>query len=130
MDPRTGLGPYDTPASAGLRFAVEVVAWIAGPMAVARLVGSGWAAIPTLVVLAAVPAVFSTPGDKQRVIVPVRGVTRAIIEWVLHGVAALGAYIAWPALLAVAAILVTCASLVVGTARMLWLVGGAEPADG
>ena len=127
MDAGSGLGPYDTPASAGFRFAVELVAWIAGPMAVARLADSGWAAIPALVVLVALPAVFSTPGDKQRVVVPVNGGTRVGIEWLLHAVAAIGASIAWPTLLAVAAVLLVCASLVTGTARMLWLLGGAEP---
>jgi hypothetical protein len=130
VDAPAQLGPYDTPASAALRFAVELVAWIAGPMAVAHLADSGWAAIPTLAVLVAVPAVFSTPGDKKQVIVPVSGLTRAIIEWGLHAVAALGAYIAWPTLLAVATVLLVCVSLVIGTARTLWLLGGAEPVDG
>ena len=101
-----------------------------GVMAVAQLADSGWAAIPTLAVLVAVPAVFSTPGDKKQVIVPVSGLTRAIIEWGLHAVAALGAYIAWPTLLAVATVLLVCVSLVIGTARTLWLLGGAEPVDG
>ena len=130
MDEPAKLGHYDTPSSSAFRFDFELVAWIDGQMAVAHLADSGWAAIPTLAVLVAVPAVLYTPVYKKQVIVPVSGLTRAIIEWGLHAVAALGAYIAWPTLLAVATVLVVCVSLVVGTARTLWLLGGAEPVDG
>ena len=122
-----GISPYDTVASAGLRFGVEVIAWIAGPMAVAQLADNGWAAVPALAILVATPAVFSTPGDKQQIVVATPGRFRVLIEFALHAVAAFGAFVAWPTLLAVAAILVVCASLVAGTPRMLWLLGGAQP---
>jgi len=122
-----GISPYDTVASAGLRFAVEIIAWVAGPMAAAELADNGWAAIPTLVVLVAIPAVFSTPGDKKQIVVATPGRFRVLIEFGLHAVAAFGAYVTWPTLLAVVAILVICGSLVAGTPRMLWLLGDAQP---
>jgi hypothetical protein len=124
-----GISPYDTAASSGLRFSVEVIAWIAGPMAAAELTGSGWAAIPALVVLVAIPAVFSTPGDKKQIVVATPGRFRVLIEFGLHAVAAFGAFVAWPTLLAVVAILVICGSLLAGTPRMLWLLGGAPPVE-
>jgi hypothetical protein len=124
-----GISPYDTVTSSALRFGVEVIAWIAGPMAAAELFDTGWAAIPALIVLVGIPAVFSTPGDKQQVVVATPGRIRVLIEFALHAVAAAGAFIAWPTLLAVAAILVVCGSLLAGTPRMLWLLGDAPPVN-
>ncbi len=127
VDGGPGISPYDTMASSGLRFGVEIIAWIAGPMAAVELSDNGWAAIPALVVLVAIPAVFSTPGDKKQIVVATPGRFRVLIEFGLHAVAAFGAFITWPTLLAVAAILVVCTSLVAGTSRMLWLLGDAQP---
>lgn len=46
--------PHDNPVSAGLRFAVEVIAWIAGPWAAAGI--SFWLWVPAALVLFGLPA--------------------------------------------------------------------------
>lgn len=124
---RVGVSPYDTPLSSGLRFLVEVIAWVAGPWAAIVLTDRWWAALPTLVVLMGVPAVFSTPGDKRNVIVPTPGPIRLVIELGLAAAAVAGAWIAWPAWAGVAATVVVIASLVAGIPRARWLVAGAPP---
>jgi hypothetical protein len=108
---------------------MELTAWIAGPWAVADLTGLGWTAIPAAVVLVALPAVFSTPGDKHQVIVATPGPARFAIELVLIAVAVAGAWMAWPPWLAVTTSMAALATLVAGRQRAKWLVAGAPPAD-
>ena len=115
--------PHDTPVSSGLRFAVEVIAWIAAPWAVAQ--EAWWLAIPVLVVLVGLPAVFSTPGDKRQVIVATPGPPRVAIEMLLHAAAIAGAWLVWPAWAAAIATVIVLAALATGTARLRWLLGGA-----
>ncbi len=122
-----GPSPYDTPASSGLRFLVEVVAWIAGPWAVADLTGQTWAAVPAAIVLLALPSVFSTPGDKNQVIVATPGPIRLVIELVMTVVAVAGSWIAAPTWLAVAVSIVAVAGVVAGLPRLRWLAAGAPP---
>lgn len=122
-----GPSPYDTYASGGLRFVVELLAWIAGPWAVAEIAGSGWAAMPAAVILLALPAIFSTPGDKEQVVVAIDGPIRLVIELALSTVAVAGAWIAWPQWLAVPTTLVVAAALITGRRRARWLLEGAPP---
>ena len=64
--------PYrEPPALAALRFALEVVAWIA------LYFGFGW---PYAVLAIAVLSVFSVRGDKHKVIVAVPGKLRILLE--------------------------------------------------
>jgi len=44
---------FDMPVSSGLRFASELVAWVAGPWAIAQI--SGWLVVPALVILIGLP---------------------------------------------------------------------------
>jgi hypothetical protein len=124
-----GPSPYDTYASGSLRFLMELVAWIAGPWAAADLTGSGWTAIPVLVVLLALPSVFSTPGDKHQVIVATPGPVRLVIELILIAVAVTGAWIAWPAWLAAMTTVAALATLITGLPRTRWLLTDAPPVD-
>jgi hypothetical protein len=124
-----GISPYDTYSSAGLRFVVELIAWIAGPWAVAEISGTAWAAVPAALVLLTLPSVFSTPGDKNKIVVATPGPLRVLIEVVLWAVAVAGAWIAWPAWLAVVMTLVVAAAVATGLRRMLWLMSGAPPVD-
>lgn len=119
------MGPHDTYWSAGLRFVVELLAWVAGPWATAELAGSGWAAAPAALVLLALPSLFSTPGDKQQVLVATPGPIRLLIEIVLYAAAVGGAWIAWPAWLAVATTAIVAAAAVAGIPRARWLLRGA-----
>ncbi|MFQ5610311.1 MAG: hypothetical protein ACE5F8_08600 [Woeseiaceae bacterium] len=82
MDNERFKHPYDTYLSAGLRFAVELIAWVAGPWAAS--LWSGWLILPTLIVLVAMPSLFSTPGDKRQVVVATPGPIRVVIELVRH----------------------------------------------
>lgn len=123
--PVEGLSPFDTPTSASLRFTVEVLAWTAGAWAATEWWDTGWAALPAAIVLIALPAVFSTPGDKKQVIVPTPGPLRLVIEVVLAVVAVAGSWAAWPAWLAVIVTVVVAAALVTGVPRARWLLRGA-----
>ena len=129
-DPTFTGSPYDTPVSSGLRFLMELIAWTAGPWAVADLAGSWWAAVPAAAVLVAVPAMFSTRGDKRQAIVAVPGIVRLLIEIDLMTVAVVGAVIAWPIEAAVGAIIIVAAAALTGIRRARWLAAGAPQVAG
>lgn len=116
--------PYDTWLSGGLRFVVELIAWVAGPWAASDWLG-GWALLPAAVILVGAPAVFSTPGDKHQVLVPTPGPVRFVIELDLATVAVIAAWRVWPPSAAVAVTVVVGAALITGWRRSLWLLRGA-----
>ena len=115
--------PFDTPLSGGLRFLAELIAWAAGAWAAATI--STWLAIPALLVLVGLPAIFSTPGDKKQIIVATPGPLRVLLELALHAVALICVWAVWPTWLAVASTVVVVAAIVVGLQRTRWLLGGA-----
>lgn len=115
--------PYDTLLSSGLRFLVEVIAWVAGPWAAANQ--SFWLFVPAVVVLVGLPAVFSTAGDKRSVVVATPGPLRVVLEIGLHVVAIATAWIVWPVWLAIATTVFVVAALATGMPRTLWLLRGA-----
>ena len=119
-----GPNPLDTWVSGGLRFLVELIAWVAGPWAAGKLLGV-WAAGIALVVLMVLPAVFSTPGDKQQVIIPTPGPIRFTLELDLGLVAVISAWYAWPTGAAVAATVVVVLAQLTGWRRSRWLLQGA-----
>ena len=123
MSNRLAQHPYDTLLSGGLRFVVELIAWVAGPWAASQ--AALWLAVPALIVLVGLPAVFSTKGDKRQVVVPTPGPVRVVIELALHAVAVAGAWIVWSVWLAVGVTLVVVAALGVGLPRLGWLLRGA-----
>jgi hypothetical protein len=120
--------PLDTPLSAGLRFAMELIAWIAGPWAVGQWLGP-WAAALALLILVAAPAIFSTPGDKHQVIVPVPGVVRFTLEVDLATAGVVAAWFAWPRWAAAVATVVAVGAQVTGWRRSRWLLQGAPSLD-
>ncbi len=115
--------PYDTALSAGLRFLVEVIAWVAGPWAAAN--ESFWLFIPVAVVLVGLPAVFSTVGDKRQIVVATPGPLRLVLELGLHAVAIGAAWVVWPVWLAGAATAVVVVAFATGIPRAMWLLRGA-----
>lgn len=119
------MSPYDTAASAALRFLAELAAWIAGPWGAAELTGRGWVAVPVAAVLVALPAVFSTPGDKHQVVVATPGPVRLALEAGLWAVAVAGAVIAWPGWAAFGVVALVAATIVTGMPRARWLLRGA-----
>ena len=121
------MNPLDTPASATLRFLVELAAWIAGPWAVADLTGTGWLAVPAVLVLVGAVSVFSTPGDKNQVVIATPGPIRLIIELALTVVAVGAAWVVWPLWAAVVVTAIAAAAQVTGWQRTRWLAIGAPP---
>jgi hypothetical protein len=103
---------------------VELIAWVAGPWAMGQWLGP-WVAGVTLVVLVALPAVFSVPGDKHQVVVAVPGSMRFLLELDLGIAAAIAAWFAWPVSAAVAATVVVVLAQVTGWRRSRWLLAGA-----
>lgn len=124
MKPNHGFDhPYDEPISSGLRFLVELIAWVAGPWALSLV--SGWLVLPAVAVLVGLPAVFSTPHDKRQVVVATPGPIRVGIELSLYAVALVAPWFVWsPAVSGVAAAIVV-ASVVTGIPRTMWLLRGA-----
>ena len=126
--PSTFDHPFDTPLTSGLRFLVEIIAWVSGPWAAAQLFA--WLVVPALVILVGLPSVFSTPGDKKQIVVATPGPLRVLLELALHGVAVVGAWIVWPTWLAVLATVCVFAALTVEIPRIKWLLRGAPMAVG
>ena len=122
---RHGMSPYDTALSSGLRFAIEIVAWVAGPWAAGELTGSGWAIVPALVVLIGLPALFNTPGDKKTTGIPTPGPVRILIEMLLLVAAIAGAWIVWPVWAATLVSVIGLAMVITGRHRYQWLATGA-----
>ena len=126
---RARMSPHDTPASATLRFLVEIVAWVAGPWSAAALSGTWWPAIIIAIVLIGLPSVFSTPGDKRQVIIATPGAIRIGIELLLMATAVFGAWIVWPSWAVGAVVIFVFAALLTGARRYLWLLRGAAIPD-
>ena len=123
------VSPFDTGSSSALRFVMELVAWIAGPWAAAEVTGSGWAAIPALILLVGLPAAFNTPGDKKQTGIATPGPVRILIEMLLFAVAVAGAWYVWPLWAAVPVTMAAVAAIVTGWPRYRWLAQGAPPVD-
>ena len=115
--------PFDTPLSASLRFGTELIAWIAGPWAAGTY--SGWLIFPVLALLVGLPAVFSTAGDKNVIVVATPGPVRVLIELVVYATALLAPWLVWPQPIAFATSLVVAASVATGIPRIAWLLKGA-----
>ncbi|MGW0658506.1 hypothetical protein [Streptodolium elevatio] len=84
----------DDGLSSVFRFATELVAWVAAPWALASV--SPILAVAAVSALIALPTVFSTPGDKNQVVVAVPGVVTIAIMLLQFAAAVAGAWAAWP----------------------------------
>ena len=118
--------PYDTAVSAGTRFAMELVAWSAGPLAVHQATNSLALTGLSLSVLLATPALCDTPGDKHKdgpVATP--GPARLAIEVGLFAVAVGAAAMVWPAPVAAAVAATAVTAIISGAPRARWLLRGA-----
>ncbi len=124
------LSPFDTPLSAGLRFVMELAAWVAGPWAAAVATGDGWVALPALIVLVGLPATFNTPGDKKQTGIATPGPIRILIEMLLFAVAVAAAWYLWPTWAAVLVTMAAVAAIVTGWPRYRWLAQGAPAVVG
>ncbi|MGA0275567.1 MAG: hypothetical protein ACO3L6_05945 [Dehalococcoidia bacterium] len=82
--------PLDNYASDLNRFAAKALAWIFGPWAAVHLTVRWWVAIPSFILIVRSHSVFSVPGDKKQVAVPVSGRTRFVNELAIYGIAIAG----------------------------------------
>src|SRR2546430_10144795 len=114
--------PDDRRASA-LRFATELIAWVATPWWLAP--HSVLLAIAAVIVLIGLPTVFSTPGDKANVLVAVPGwVTIALV--LLQLVAAvISSWLAWPMWAAIMVSVLAAATVITEQPRWRWLLSSA-----
>ena len=119
--------PLDTIFSAESRFAIELVASIAGPWVAADLAGNWLAAIPALAVLVALPGVFSTTGDKRHVVVAVPGRIRFLIEVLLTAIAVDSALLVWTYIGAIIVAIGAILMFVTGAPRAKWLLSNNLP---
>ena len=117
---------YDTAVSAGSRFAMELVAWSAGPLAVYHASRSLALAALSLSALVAAPALFNAPGDKHNdgpIATP--GPARLAIEVGLFAVAVGAAAVVWPTPVAAAVAAIAVTAIISGVPRARWLLRGA-----
>ncbi|BFV60980.1 hypothetical protein KCMC57_up60840 [Kitasatospora sp. CMC57] len=118
----TSARPDDRAASA-LRFAVELIAWVATPWALA---GHSWLlAVLSVAVLIGLPTCFSTPGDKAQVIIAVPGWVTILLVLLQLAAAVASSWLAWPAWAAVPVTVLATATLVTENRRWRWLLSGA-----
>ncbi|MCQ9182487.1 hypothetical protein KMT30_26260 [Streptomyces sp. IBSBF 2953] len=110
--------PDDRTASV-LRFAVELVAWVATPWALA---GHSWLlAALSVVLLIGLPTCFSTPGDKANVIIAVPGWVTILLVLLQLAAAVVSSWLAWPAWAAGPVTLLAVSTLVTERRRWRWL---------
>ncbi|WP_369245313.1 hypothetical protein [Streptomyces sp. R41] len=118
--------PDDRTASA-LRFAVELIAWVATPWALADR--SWLLAALSVVLLIGLPTCFSTPGDKANVIVAVPGWVTILLVLLQLVAAVVSSWLVWPAWAAVPVTLLAAATLVTERPRWRWLTSAHQLAD-
>ncbi|MGV9640619.1 hypothetical protein [Streptomyces sp. NPDC003514] len=111
--------PDDRTASA-LRFATELVAWVATPWALSR--HSWLLAVLSLVVLIGLPTLFSTPGDNAHVIISVPGWGTILLVLLQLVAAVISAWLIWPAWAAVLVSALAAVTLLTERRRWRWLL--------
>ena len=116
--------PDDRTASI-LRFAVELVAWVATPWALAD--HSWLLAALSVVLLIGLPTCFSTPGDKVNVIIAVPGWVTILLVLLQLAAAVASSWLAWPAWAAGPVTLMAVITLVTERRRWRWLASGEPP---
>lgn len=114
------LGRPDDRTASALRFATELVAWVATPWALA---GHSWLlAALSVVALIGLPTLFSTSGDKANVIIAVPGWATILLVLLQLAAAVISSWLAWPAWAAVPVTLLAAATLITERPRWRWLV--------
>ncbi|WP_326779147.1 hypothetical protein [Streptomyces sp. NBC_01445] len=116
----TTSGRPDDRAASALRFATELVAWVATPWALA---GHSWMlAAVSVVALIGLPTLFSTRRDKANVIIAVPGWATILLVLLQLAAAVISSWLAWPAWAAIPVTLLAAGTLVTERRRWRWLV--------
>jgi hypothetical protein len=111
--------PDDRLASA-LRFATELIAWVATPWALWQ---HSWPlAALSVLILIGLPTIFSTPGDKKQVIIPVPGPVTILLVLLQLAAAVVSAWFAWPIWAAGLVSLLAATTLITERRRWRWLM--------
>ncbi|WP_432173195.1 hypothetical protein [Streptomyces sp. Tue6028] len=116
----TTSGRPDDRTASVLRFATEIVAWVATPWALADY--SWLLAVLSVVVLIGLPTVLSTPGDKANVIVAVPGPVTILLVLLQLAAAVVLSWVAWPLWAALVVSAMAAATLVTERPRWRWLI--------
>lgn len=123
----TTSGRPDDRAASALRFATELVAWVATPWALA---GHSWPlAAVSVVALIGLPTLFSTRGDKANVIIAVPGWATILLVLLQLAAAVISSWLAWPAWAAVPVTVLAAGTLVTERRRWRWLVSANQLAN-
>jgi hypothetical protein len=110
----------DDRAASVLRFATELVAWVATPWALA---GHSWLlAAVSVAALIGLPTLLSTPGDKSSVIIAVPGWATVLLVLLQLVAAVTASWVVWPAWAAVPVSVLAATTLVTERRRWRWLV--------
>ncbi|WP_392960740.1 hypothetical protein [Streptomyces sp. LN245] len=119
----TASGRPDDRLPSVLRFATEIVAWVATPWA---LSDRSWLlAVASVVLLIGLPTVFATPGDKSNVLVPVPGWVTVLLVLLQLVAAVVFSWLAWPGWAAVPVTVLAAATCVTERGRWQWLLSRA-----
>ncbi|MBB6348719.1 hypothetical protein ACWGH8_17235 [Nonomuraea muscovyensis] len=110
----------DHPVGSALRFATELVAWVATPWALWPY--SVPLAVLSPVVLIGLPTLFATPGDKRHVIVAVPGFVTILLVLLQLVAAVAAAWAAWSAVAGVAIALLAAVTVAFELPRWRWLL--------
>ncbi|MFF0423148.1 hypothetical protein ACFYUJ_01895 [Streptomyces sp. NPDC004520] len=116
----TDSGRPDDRTASALRFATELVAWVATPWALAA--HSWLLAALSVVVLIGLPTLFSTPGDKAHVIVAVPGWATILLVLLQLFAAVTASWLAWPAWAAAPVTGLATATVLTERRRWMWLL--------
>jgi hypothetical protein len=103
-----------------LRFAVELIAWVATPWALAS--HSWLLAALSVVLLIGLPTCFSTPGDKAKVIIAVPGWATVLLVLLQLAAATASSWLIWPTWAAAAVTVLAAATVVTERPRWRWLL--------
>ncbi|WP_406110545.1 hypothetical protein OG698_47065 [Streptomyces sp. NBC_01003] len=123
----TTSGRPDDRAASALRFATELVAWVATPWALA---GHSWMlAAVSVVALIGLPTLFSTRRDKANVIIGVPGWATILLVLLQLAAAVISSWLAWPAWAAIPVTLLAAGTLVTERRRWRWLVSANQLAN-
>jgi hypothetical protein len=106
-------------AASALRFATELIAWVATPWALAG--HSIVLATASVVVLIGLPTLFGTPGDKPSVLMAAPGLVTLALVVLQLAAAAISAWAAWPMAIAVAVWVLVAATVITELPRWRWL---------
>ncbi len=103
-----------------LRFAVELVAWVATPWALASV--SPLLSIASVVLLVGLPTIFATPGDKPKVMVAAPGYVTVGLVVLEMSAAVVSSWLIWPPVAAVVVCILVVVSVVTELPRWRWLL--------